>query len=289
VATLPYTVVMQPRLIAVDIDGTLLDSGHQVPAENAQAVCAAVAAGIEVALVTGRRYHFALPIAEQIPCDLTMILNNGALVKSKSGQPLVSHLLAARVARQVLEATREYRPCAAVMFDRPRENQVLFERLIWDDPIRKGYLERNREYIGECDPLESCLSEDPIQVMFSGAVSTMGEVETLLRGLPFASQFSLAITAYPARNFSLVDVLVPGCSKGAALAEWAARRRLKRSEVMAIGDNLNDLEMLEFAGLPVVMGNSVPELKRDGWRVTLSNDACGVAAAIREFALNGTG
>ncbi len=85
----------------------------------------------------------------------------------------------------------------------------------------------------------------------------------------------------------MVDVIRPNCSKGTTLAEWTARRGFSREEVMAIGDNFNDREMLEFAGLPVVMGNSVPELKTLGWRQTLSNDDDGVAAAIAEYALGG--
>jgi hydroxymethylpyrimidine pyrophosphatase-like HAD family hydrolase len=80
-------------------------------------------------------------------------------------------------------------------------------------------------------------------------------------------------------------VISSGSSKGAALAEWVRRRGIAQSEVMAIGDNWNDRDMLEFAGLPVVMGNSVAELKSLGWPVTLSNDECGVAAAIRRYVL----
>ncbi len=109
-----------------------------------------------------------------------------------------------------------------------------------------------------------------------------------LRAMPGAHRFAVVMTEYEARNFSLVDVLHPACSKGAALAEWATLRGLERKDVMAIGDNLNDREMLEYAGLPVVMGNSVPELKRLGWRVTLSNDQNGVAAAIEAYALGPT-
>ena len=81
-----------------------------------------------------------------------------------------------------------------------------------------------------------------------------------------------------------MDVIHPACSKGNALAEWARLHGIARQEVMAIGDNLNDREMLEFAGVPVVMGNSVSELKDLGWRVTLSNDENGVAAAIEQYA-----
>ena len=93
------------------------------------------------------------------------------------------------------------------------------------------------------------------------------------------------MTFYEDRDFGMVDVIHPYCSKGSTLAEWTARRGIAREEVMAIGDNHNDREMLEFAGLSIVMANSVPELKASGWRQTLSNDQAGVAAAIEEFAL----
>jgi len=80
-----------------------------------------------------------------------------------------------------------------------------------------------------------------------------------------------------------MDVLNAGCSKGHALERWAAHRGLRREEVMAIGDNYNDIEMLEFAGVPVVMANADDELKQNGWATTLSNEQNGVAAAVREF------
>ena len=121
--------------------------------------------------------------------------------------------------------------------------------------------------------------------MFTGSVEQSREVERFLRLLPFSSEFSLAVTLYTERDFGLVDVLPPGCSKGATLAEWVRLRGWSREAVMAIGDNLNDREMLEYAGLPVIMGNSVPELKILGWNQTLSNDEGGVAAAIHAYAL----
>jgi hypothetical protein len=95
----------------------------------------------------------------------------------------------------------------------------------------------------------------------------------------------VAATVYESRDFAMIDVLHPHCSKGAALAEWANLRGVPRDEVMAIGDNHNDLEMLSFAGVPVVMGNCVPELRTFGWHETASNDNNGVAAAIELFAL----
>lgn len=276
---------MSVRLIALDIDGTLLDSASEVPAANRQAIEAAVEKGIEIALVTGRRFDFALPIALQIPCALTMIVNNGALVKSKNGVTHLKHLLPHQTARAVLEFTSEHRTGAAVVFDRPRANQVIYEKIDWEDPRRKAYYARNRDFIAQVCPLEDCLTEDPIQVMYSGSVAEMQSASATLRKATKSFEFSLAMTLYDHRDFAMVDVIRLQCSKGATLAEWAAVRGFTRDEVMAIGDNFNDREMLEFAGLPVVMANSVPELKSLGWRQTLSNDEGGVAAAIREYAL----
>jgi Cof subfamily protein (haloacid dehalogenase superfamily) len=276
---------MAIRLIALDIDGTLLDSEWKLPEANRAAVAEAVRRGIEVALVTGRRFDFAKPISAQMGCPITMVVNNGALVKSSDGETRLRKLLPASVAREVLAATGKFVDGTAVVFDRPRENQVIFDRLDLENVSRRGYYERNKEYISFCSPLESCLTEDPIQVMYSGSVTTVRAAARLLREMNRAEQFALAITEYEARDFALADVVHPGVSKGATLAEWASMQGYARSEVMAIGDNLNDQEMLEFAGVPVVMGNCVAELKRSGWRETLSNDEAGVAAAICAYAL----
>ena len=278
---------MPVRFIALDIDGTLLDGASALPDANRRAVEAAVAEGIEVALVTGRRFDFALPIALQFACPLTMIVNNGALVKSKDGATHLRHLLDRETARAVLQHTLEFRDGAAVVFDRPSADQVIYESIDWENPQRKSYFLRNREFMSQVSPLEDCLTEDPIQVMFTSTVESMRRVEKKLGSAPGRERFALAVTYYESRDFGMVDVIRPHCSKGATLAEWTARRGFSREEVMAIGDNFNDREMLEFAGLPVVMANGVPELKALGWRQTLSNDDSGVAAAILEYALGG--
>src|ERR1700733_4135582 len=177
---------MPVRLIALDIDGTLLDEHSQLPAINRDAVAEAAARGIEIALVTGRRYDFATPIARQFPCPLTMIVNNGALVKSNSGETQYVNLLPCSTAASVLEQTSAFRDLASVCFNRPRKNQVIYEHIDWDDPLRGVYFQRNREYLEEISPLEDCLTEDPIQVMFTGYVDQVREVESFLARLPFA-------------------------------------------------------------------------------------------------------
>ena len=233
-----------------------------------------------MALVTGRRYDFALPVAQNLGCPITMIVNNGGLIRSHDGQTRLKRLLAVDAARVVLEIGSPWRRGAAVIFDRPRENQLILECLDRDDSIRYAYYSRNLDFIGVVSPIESCLTEDPLQVMFSGSVAAMDELKHVLMARRWPD-LKLASTKYASKDFAMLDVLPPGCTKGSALAEWAALQGLQRYEILAVGDNDNDLEMLEFAGIPVVMQNSVPELKTYGWHETHSNDENGVAAAIR--------
>jgi Cof subfamily protein (haloacid dehalogenase superfamily) len=276
---------MPIRFIALDIDGTLLNSRFEVSAANRAAIAEATQRGIEVALVTGRRYDFAMPVANQIDASVTMIVNNGALVRSKAGQTLLRHLLSKETARRVVQATEPWRAATAVVFDRPQANQVFLQSIDWNDPTRGGYYRRNREFLAEALPLESCLTEDPIQVMYTGTVALMREAESALRRVQFSEEFNLAVTVYEDRDFSMIDVVHPRVTKGTTLAEWTAARGILPQEILAIGDNHNDLEMLSFCGTPVVMGNCVPELKQRGWHITGSNDDDGVAAAIERFAL----
>src|SRR5256884_2261911 len=109
---------MAVRLIALDIDGTLLDSRWQLPEANRAAIAEATRRGIEVALVTGRRYDFAMPVARKLDSPLTMIANNGALIRSDDGRTHLQHLLPQGIALQVLELTRPSHAAAAPIYAR---------------------------------------------------------------------------------------------------------------------------------------------------------------------------
>ena len=277
---------MAVRLIALDIDGTLLDSRWRVSEANREAIQRATRCGIEVALVTGRRYDFALPVAQDLGCPITMIVNNGGLIRSNDGRTRLKRLLPVKTARAVLELGRPWRAGAAVIFDRAKQNQLILEQLDPDDAMRYAYYSRNLDFIGVVSPIEECLTEPPLQVMFSGTVAEMDALEQLLVAASLAQEIKLASTKYASKDFAMLDILPPGCTKGAALADWAKSQGLQREEILAVGDNHNDFEMLEFAGIAVVMQNCVPELKTYGWHQTHSNDESGVAAAIERFALN---
>jgi Cof subfamily protein (haloacid dehalogenase superfamily) len=272
------------RLIGIDVDGTLLDSQGRMPDANREAIHDAVAAGIHVALVTGRSYPFARPVADCLPSTLTLIVSNGAVERAMDGSTYARRLLDRDVARTVLDVTRPYRNAAALIFDRDADRQVLHESMDWEHPGRKGYWSRNQSLIEQVSTLEEALVEDPIQVMFNGGVEAMRVLSDTLRSHA-GDAFAVSLTEYVHRDFSLIDITAPTATKGRALTWRAEQLGVTRDEIMAIGDNFNDLDMLESAGLPIVMANAVAGLKERGWHVTGHQDEAGLAQAIRRFAL----
>jgi len=287
----PPTTMM--RILAVDIDGTLLDSRGRLPDAHRDALVAAANAGVNVALVTGRSFHFARPVVDLLPLPLTLIVNNGAVVKTKTGATLVRHALSRATAREILGSTTDHAADVALVFDYDHGagntgatsgdegRQVVFERMDWNAPNRKRYYERNKAFITSSEgPLVDALTDDPIQVMFNGSVEPMRTLAARLKSLPCAECISVALTEYPLRDFSLVDVNGAGCSKGTSLARWVTSQGCSAADVMAIGDNLNDVEMLDFAGTAYVMANAAESLLERGYRRTASNDEGGLASAI---------
>jgi Cof subfamily protein (haloacid dehalogenase superfamily) len=277
------------RLIGIDVDGTLLDSESRMPDDNRVAIHDAVNAGVHVALVTGRSYPFARPVADRLPTSISLIVSNGAVERSMDGGTFARRLLPREIARAVLTSTLPHRDSAALIFDRDVERQVVFETMDWEHPGRRRYWSRNHSHIAQSVPLEDALTEDPIQVMFNGSVEAMRPLARALRETMWQVDgepaYSVLMTEYEHRDFTLVDVTAREATKGRALAWRAEALGLTRDEVMAIGDNFNDLEMLEFAGTPVVMGNAVADLKSRGWHVTGHQNEAGVAQAIERFVL----
>lgn len=269
-----------PHLIAIDIDGTLLDGRGRLPDVNRNAVRAAVNAGVAVVLVTGRSFHHAQPVAAALSPSVPLIVSNGALMKRASGETVICRELDRSLARELIVRVRERRAGAALIFDRPGNDQYIYESIDWQHPNRRAYYELNRVFMTRHEPLEDALTENPIQLAFTGGVVEMRELANFLHNLKVSAHVTITLTEYIARDFTLLDIIAQGCSKGATLASWTDMLGLTPDEVMAVGDNLNDREMLEFAGHPVVMGNAVRELKSFGWPVTGTNEDGGLADAI---------
>jgi Cof subfamily protein (haloacid dehalogenase superfamily) len=272
------------RLIAIDVDGTLLDSRGRVPPENVEAIADAAARGVRVVIATGRSFYFALPAVTALPEPLLLIVHNGAITRARTGETLMRRMLSRDLARDVLGHTRGWREHAALLFDRPREGQMVYDLLDWAHPNRSRFKARNEAIIQQVSALEDALSEDPIQLTFNGEVQRMRELVAELDAFPQAGELSVSLTEYPLRDFSLVDVCRAETTKGTSLARLAASVGIARDEVLAVGDNHNDRDMLEWAGTGVVMGNAETELKSSGLQVTGTNDEAGLAQAIRRFA-----
>lgn len=270
------------RLIAVDIDGTLLNSQFRISEKDLQALRRANQEGIEVILVTGRRHTFALPIAQQLGFDLWLISSNGAVTRSLRGQAFHRDLLPAGTCLELCAAMREFRGNMVVTFDKESKGALVLESMDDLTASIRHWLEKNMQYIEFVVPIEKALVTDPVQAMFCGDISRMQSAVRRLESDQIKDQITLVRTEYPARDLCIVDVLNRGCSKGHALERWANYRGIPREQVMAIGDNFNDLEMLAFAGVPFIMGNACEELKSRGWPVTGCNDENGVAAAIEK-------
>jgi Cof subfamily protein (haloacid dehalogenase superfamily) len=273
------------QLIGIDVDGTLLDSRGRLPAENLAAITEAAARGIRIAIVTGRSFFFALPAVQPLPDPLTLVVHNGAIARTRNGDTLMRRLMPRELALDVLAATTSWRDAAVVIFDRPLAGQMIYDRMDWEHPNRSRFRDRNREIIEQVTSLEDAITEDPIQVAYNGSVSAMRHVMEALATHPASERLSVSLTEYEHRDFSLVDVSAAGTTKGTGLAAVASLLGISRAAVMAVGDNYNDREMLEWAGIGVVMANAAPDLHAAGLERTSSNDEAGLGAAIRRFAL----
>jgi hypothetical protein len=275
------------RLIALDIDGTLTDPNYQISARNIAALRAAHQAGVEIVLATGRRHDYAMPIAHELGFPLYLISSNGALIRSSVGETFFTDKLPASTALELIQYMSEFRGSTVLTFDRPT-NVEGNDSLVLEsaDELNKSiarWMELNRPYIKFVSPLEAALTEDPLQAMYCGRVAFMDGVQQRLSQAGFLDKITVMKTQYDHRDLCILDILNRECSKGHALKRWAAQQGINREQVMAIGDNYNDLEMLEFAGLAVVMGNASKEMKQSGWKVTASNAESGVAQAVEEI------
>lgn len=228
--------------------------------------------------------NYALPVARELGVPVCLATSNGALIRSMEGETFYTDRLPAATARKLIQHMEGFRGNAVLTFDRPGHDALVLETV---DELTKSvsrWLEVNRPYIQHVSPLEDSLNgEDPIQAMYCGRVARMEQAQQRLAEAHFLDKITVLRTQYDHRDLSILDILNRGCSKGHAVRRWAEKQGIPRGQVMAIGDNYNDLEMLDFAGLPVVMGNAPKELKQPGWHVTATNEESGVARAVEQI------
>jgi hydroxymethylpyrimidine pyrophosphatase-like HAD family hydrolase len=282
------------RLIAVDIDGTLLPSfGTVIGERNCAALRAAEAAGTLVVIATGRRQAYAQPVIDQVGLSgkSIMLTSNGTVVRTFAGELIERTLMQAATARQLCGALRPFGESMVFTFDGQGteddpDGLVVEDIAALREQIGK-WVDVNLPYLREVKPLERAFArgERPIQGMLCGPVDLVREAEASLAASAISSQLEFHRTEYATRNLGILDLLPPGCSKGIALARIAAAHGIEPEETMAIGDNLNDMDMLDYAGHPRLMKNASEEMlamaQARGWMLTEgTNDEHGVALAI---------
>jgi Cof subfamily protein (haloacid dehalogenase superfamily) len=276
------------RLVAIDVDGTLLPTlGREMSRRTVRALQRTQEEGITVAIATGRRLAYTLPLLDGhgFRADMPLITSNGAMTRTIGGEHLDTVQMDAHVARGLCKLLRPF-GALVFTFDRPGRGELVLEDLQQANRRIALWMEANRNAIEVFSPLEGALGdgEDPIQGMVAGSLSEMRRAELAFRESEWASVCECVKTEYPGRDLSILDLLPLGVSKGSALKQLAEKLGFDRKETMAIGDNWNDLAMLEWAGQAILMGNAAKELrglaKMRGWKQAPSNDEDGVAVVL---------
>jgi Cof subfamily protein (haloacid dehalogenase superfamily) len=286
---------MAIRLLALDLDGTLLNHHGQISERNRKALDHVREAGVRVAVVTGRRFRDSRPIALELGLDVPLIAHNGALTKHARTLETVAVLpLPLAAARDALLIGREARADALLSDDYEGLGLLVFDHLSGENSAVHKYIawarsihgdEEGVEAVRQVDSLEAYMDHEPVHLAFSGRCAQMDSLEHVLRER-LGSRVKILCTKYIEQDFSLLDVVNPSASKGAGVAAAASELDIAPSDILAVGDNYNDLEMLLLAGTGVVMANAPLELRRTpGLYPTASNDEDGVALAIERFVL----
>jgi Cof subfamily protein (haloacid dehalogenase superfamily) len=287
---------MPISLLALDLDGTLLDSRGQISERNRIAIDNARRQGVHVALVTGRRFRDSRPVALDLGLDVPLISHNGALTKHAATLQTVCVLpLPVDAAREALQIGRKADADSLLSDDHEGLGVLVYDHLRGGNTAAHKYISWARRIHGEeegakavqqVESLEHYLDHDPIHLSFSGGCEEMDQLEEILK-TELGPTVKILSTKYLEQDFTLLDVVNPAASKGAGVAAAAAELDVVREDIMAIGDNYNDLEMLLFAGTGVVMANAPLSLREiAGLHPTASNREDGVALAVEQFILN---
>jgi Cof subfamily protein (haloacid dehalogenase superfamily) len=269
------------RLVAVDLDGTLLSSNRTIAEADKRALAACADAGVAVAVVTGRRLPSARVYVDTLPIEPFVVANSGAIIHDR-GRIVRRSLLSVELALEVLDIAAG----------------VAIEPVVHDGPDGEGHLilrEVAKElphvgrYLNQTIPppiwvSSIALERDPVQIGFASGLAEIRELAALLSKA--LSEVSVIKTEYPSEDLALLDVLSADANKSMGLKFLSRHTSVPMSKTLAIGDNWNDVDMLEAAGLGVVMANAVDELKALGFTLTASNDDNGVAKAIHRYVLN---
>jgi Cof subfamily protein (haloacid dehalogenase superfamily) len=261
------------RLVVVDLDGTARSRRLGITSGVRQAVAAARARGVRVCVATGRMWASAAPWIGALGADSPVILYNGGRVFDfEAGRILHERRLAAESARQSLALIRRDCDLQPHLF---LDDRVYVER---SHPLTDAYAEDDQLTCEVVSAFEPLLRGDPHKILVVGAA---GRIEALGRAVRQAGVAVHTVQSEP----TYLEFLPPGTSKGTALVAMRAALGVQAAEVIAVGDNWNDLEMIEAAGLGVAMGDAPAGVRARADYVCASADEEGVRDVLDRFVL----
>ena len=270
------------NLLVIDVDGTLLSRDGSISAENKEAVAQACSLGIKVSLSIGRTVLASYRIINQLPLDGYHIFFDGALVSNPDHN---KEVYVQPISRALVEEAVEFAHLNDINLELYSTTQYFIERETWASDIR-------RQYFGIQPTLVDFTNIWQRERIIKGTIAVSSaeertkadslchQFEGNLRNLHFSWT---ATPAYPDVDF--INIVALGVSKGKALEALASYLAIPLTEVMAIGDEKNDISLLELAGLAVAMDNAPDEVKAVADCITPDVDHSGVAAAINKFLL----
>jgi 5-amino-6-(5-phospho-D-ribitylamino)uracil phosphatase len=274
------------QILALDIDGTLLDRDGKLRKSTLEAVNRASRAGIKPVLCTGRRYRRALPVAEELGLDAPIVCNSGALVKlAKGHRTLWRADLSRLVLGEVFDVFRDHQELAVSFTDRPPDD---FDFVVTCSPSGRplfdDYLDQNRTH-AEVDP--DWLSRPDLPHYHICAIGTKLAMQEFERAIleRVSGLVQTFVQKSPRYAGTMCEILRHDANKWTALLRLAELWEIEPAAICAVGDDMNDVPMLRGAGLGVAMGHASPEVIAAADHVTGADDEDGVAMLIDDLLL----
>lgn len=260
---------MRFRLVVTDLDGTLISSRAEISPRNLAALTRWAERGAHICVATGRHPTSALEFTSRFPFPYTLIgLNGAVLVDQPSGRIRSRRLMTPQQTRATLAAI------GSLGLDKRRD---LMTMDIWYVSQYDEYVNQRTGWLG----MELRLIPEPCDL---SAAKVMVEVpqarsrEILAQARALLPEMNVVLSTP-----RLLEIMAPGVSKGSSVLSLAGELGISPAEIIAFGDQLNDLDMLQIAGCGVAMANGDDELKAVADRVTLTHDDDGVALVLEEF------
>ena len=260
-------------LVAIDLDDTLLDEKQMLTERTIDTIRRVIASGVAVTIATGRMYCSTLPFAQKLGLTLPLITYNGALIKDHlTGEVLLHQPVPMDLASEVALLFREH----GWYLQKYVEDRLIVENMDENALFYSNYAKVQAIAVGEEFYRMNAPSTKMLAMADAGSLDIM---QAVLR-----ERFGEKLYVAPSKK-TFLEIINPAANKGNALAYLADRLGIPGSSVMAIGDSMNDMDMIVYAGRGIAMGNAHAAVKNAADDITLGNADDGVAAALEKYVL----